>query len=1005
MADDFTARYKVDISDLKKNLAEANRQIKLTNATFKAEVAGMDKWSASAEGLAAKLKQLKGNLEAQKSILKTYEEQLKRQTDAQEKNTKVVETLKNKIAELKKAEGDNSAQIKAYQDELKRARQELQRNETAANDLSIKVLEQKAAIGNTEKAIRGFETAQKNLENSTENLTDTINNQSDQLAKLKKKYADVVEAEGKDSDEAKKLARQIQNLSGDLDQNQAELKDSKTDTEKLSKAFDLAKGAAGNLGQKLATGLKKGLTVIAAGMATVAAGAVAAGKQALASYSDYEQLVGGVDTLFKENSKTVQEYAQNAYKAAGISANEYMETVTSFSASLIQSLGGDTEKAAELADMAIKDMSDNANKMGTDMSSIQNAYQGFAKQNYNMLDNLKLGYGGTQEEMYRLLSDAQAIDSSFDAVFSIDKKGHLTAQYSDIVKAIHIVQDEMGITGTTAKEAAETISGSISTMKGAWSNLLTGLADDNADFDKLVSSFTDSLINVINNVKPRIKSIISGLGKFVAEASKEIVPLIAEEVPNLISELLPVVAKGFETLITSVDFVKLGNAFATGLKSIDWKKVFGSIGKAVLSAFGSIFKLLGFEDIDTSKIKDSITSLFAPARDLAQTFKDMAEKILPVIVNDLLPAISTALTYIMDGITPIISAVTPIFEKVGKFAADLIEKLSPHLETIGDLIAKIIEKLEPFITPLFDTIMEIVDILNPAIEDLLDFMMSLVDFITPLLETLKPVADTVIKVFKDIAKIVKDVIDFFKGVLTGDWDTAWEGIKNIAKDAWEGIKHIFELAWNWITTPFRAVFEFFDDVWKKMQKPFTDVANWFKGIFEGAVSGIKAAFDGLGSFIKGVWDGIVNVVKTPINWIIDAINGIINGINSLSIDIPEWVPLVGGQHWGMNIPNIPRLARGGVIKSPTYLQAGERGAEAIVPLERNTQWIRAVANDLLSALSTAAKTTVNNQSSAVDNRREYSFTQNIYAPQQPSRYELYVQTQNLLELAKQAGGI
>lgn len=995
MADDFTARYKIDISDLKKNLAEANRQIKLTNATFKAEVAGMDKWSASAEGLAAKLKQLKGNLEAQKSILKTYEEQLKRQTDAQEKNTKVVETLKNKIAELKKAEGDNSAQIKAYQDELKRARQELQRNETAANDLSIKVLEQKAAIGNTEKAIRGFETAQKNLENSTENLTDTIDNQSDQLAKLKKKYADVVEAEGKDSDEAKKLARQIQNLSGDLDQNQAELKDSKTDTEKLSKAFDLAKGAAGNLGQKLATGLKKGLTVIAAGMATVAAGAVAAGKQALASYSDYEQLVGGVDTLFKENSNTVQEYAQNAYKTAGISANEYMETVTSFSASLIQSLGGNTKKAAALADQAIRDMSDNANKLGTDMESIQNAYQGFAKGQYQLLDNLKLGYGGTKSEMERLLQDAQAISGiKYDI-----------SSYSDIVEAIHLIQSEMGITGTTAKEAADTISGSVNSMKGAWSNLLTGIADDNADFGKLMSNFTDSLTNVIKNLKPRIKTIIKGLGSFVATAAKEIIPIITEEAPALFSELMPVIGKGFETLITGIDFGALANAFMKGLQSVDWGEVIGSVGDAILNAFSGIFKLIGFDDFNTDKIKSSFESLVTPAKDLAQSFKDMAEKLLPVIINDLLPAITSALGNIMDGITPIVNAVTPLFEKIGEFSGQLIEKLSPHLETIGDLIAKIIETLEPFITPLFDSVMEIVDELNPAIETLLEFLLSFVDLLKPVLEVIKPIGETVIDLFKNVVGIVKEVIDFIKNVFTGNWESAWGNIQNIVKNVWDGIVNIFKLALEMITAPFRTLYEFFSGVWEKLKKPAEDIANWFKNVFDSAVSGIKAAFDGLGSFVKGVWDGIVNVVKTPINWIIDAINGIINGINSLSIDIPEWVPLVGGQHWGMNIPNIPRLARGGVIKSPTYLQAGERGAEAIVPLERNTQWIRAVANDLLSALSTAAKTTVNNQSSAVDNRREYSFTQNIYAPQQPSRYELYVQTQNLLELAKQAGGI
>lgn len=217
--------------------------------------------------------------------------------------------------------------------------------------------------------------------------------------------------------------------------------------------------------------------IIAAGLAVASAAVIKIGKDAISAYGDYEQLVGGVETLFKDSSDTVIQNAANAYKTAGMSANEYMETVTSFSASLLQSVGGDTVKAAEQADTAIRDMSDNANKMGTSMEAIQNAYQGFAKQNYTMLDNLKLGYGGTKEEMERLLEDASKLSGiEYDI-----------SSYSDIVDAIHIVQNEMGITGTTAKEASTTIQGSISSMKGAWQNLLTGLTDENQNINTLVT--------------------------------------------------------------------------------------------------------------------------------------------------------------------------------------------------------------------------------------------------------------------------------------------------------------------------------------------------------------------------------------------------------------------------------------------------------------------------------------------------------------------------------------
>ena len=217
---------------------------------------------------------------------------------------------------------------------------------------------------------------------------------------------------------------------------------------------------------------------IAKGMAAALAGAsVAIGKittDAVNAFADYEQLVGGMETLFKDSAGNALDYAVNAYKTAGLSMNDYMETVTSFSASLIKSLGGDTEKAVSYADMAITDMSDNANKMGSSMESIQNAYQGFAKQNYTMLDNLKLGYGGTKEEMKRLLKDAQAISGvKYDL-----------SSYADVVAAIHVIQTEMGITGTTAKEAASTISGSVSMMKSAWSNMLVAIANEDLPFEQ-----------------------------------------------------------------------------------------------------------------------------------------------------------------------------------------------------------------------------------------------------------------------------------------------------------------------------------------------------------------------------------------------------------------------------------------------------------------------------------------------------------------------------------------
>jgi phage-related protein len=285
------------------------------------------------------------------------------------------------------------------------------------------------------------------------------------------------------------------------------------------------KSLSGKLGGLASNAL--GVTAkVTAAMVTAASGAVAAlATLSIKQYAEYEQLVGGVETLFKDSSSEVMEYANNAYKTAGMSANEYMSTITGFSASLLQGLGGDTKKSAEIGNKAVIDMSDNANKMGTAIGDIQNAYQGFAKQNYTMLDNLKLGYGGTKTEMERLLVDAEKLTG---IKYNIEN-------FSDIIEAIHAIQDEMGITGTTAIEASETIEGSMNMTKSAWNNLLTGMADDNANFDVLVDNLVNSLGSLAENLLPRVKIAIEGIGELV----RTLLPKVLDEIPEMLASLFP----------------------------------------------------------------------------------------------------------------------------------------------------------------------------------------------------------------------------------------------------------------------------------------------------------------------------------------------------------------------------------------------------------------------------------------------------------------------------------
>lgn len=304
-------------------------------------------------------------------------------------------------------------------------------------------------------------------------------------------------------------------------------------------ASDKVAVLSGKIGHGLETAAKIGVAAVGA----ASTGIVALTKSAIDSYADYEQLVGGVETLFKDSAATVQGYAADAYLSAGLSANKYMETVTSFSASLISSLGGDTASAAEYGNQALIDMSDNANKMGSDMEIIIQTYQSLSRGNFAMLDNLKLGYGGTKAEMERLIADANAVKEANGEMADLS-----IGSFADMTEAIHIIQSEMGITGTTAAEASETISGSIGAMRAAWQNLMVGIADDNADFDLLIDNMITTVETASNNVLPRVEVALKGVSKLI----NALLPEFASRVPIVIAESLPIVVDAAVNIVESI---------------------------------------------------------------------------------------------------------------------------------------------------------------------------------------------------------------------------------------------------------------------------------------------------------------------------------------------------------------------------------------------------------------------------------------------------------------------
>ena len=304
-------------------------------------------------------------------------------------------------------------------------------------------------------------------------------------------------------------------------------------------AEDVGKSLSNKIGGGLKTGLGVAAKAAAAGIAAAGTAAVALGSQAMESYANYEQLIGGVETLFGDSADKVINDASQAFKTAGMSANDYMETSIQSAAALINSLGGDQAKAADMMGMSITDMSDNVNKMGTSMEAVQNAYRGFSRGNFTMLDNLALGFAGTKEGMQELLNAATQISG---VKYDINS-------YSDIVQAIHEVQTQMGITGTTAREAMTTISGSVNATKAAWANLLTGLADENADFESLVNNFIDSAMVAAENILPRVQTIMSGLGRLITEGAQKILPIIID---MIIQNLPQIIAAGTQIIISLI---------------------------------------------------------------------------------------------------------------------------------------------------------------------------------------------------------------------------------------------------------------------------------------------------------------------------------------------------------------------------------------------------------------------------------------------------------------------
>ena len=634
-------------------------------------------------------------------------------------------------------------------------------------------------------------------------------------------------------------------------------------------------------GAKKSSGILTGLGTVAKGVATAAVagftaltGAVTAiGGAALSAYADYEQLVGGVDTLFGSASQTLQGYAAEAYKTCGMSANQYMTQATSFAASLVSSCSGDVAKAADYANMAMGDMSDNVNKMGSDMTDVQNAYQGFAKQNYTMLDNLKLGYGGTQAEMKRLIADANKLrqEQGKNADLTIDS-------YADVVEAIHTVQENMGITGTTAKEAATTISGSIGMAKAAWENFITGLGRNDVDFSQLTQQLLESIGAVATNVAPRVAQI----GKGIVEAFPVVLSGLGPVLGPVLSEALATawnIAVGalaeLGIQLPTVDASQITGAFqaiADAAASVvgTCKSAFGKLGEQIPGIWDTIVSTIGgavttiisavspFVTYFASQMLPAIASFASGAVGAFSAVRPVIEQLGSTLLNvgqAILPVLHNAFAMIVPIISQVIGVAMQLFAAVSPLVSQVGAALMPAITSIGTALANLANAVLPILASGMQIVLSVAQMLIPVIQTVLSVVGSIVSVVITVASQVISVVVNAASVVASAIGLVMSVVSGLVSSIAGYFSTMVSTMANAAQQVYAAVTGAFSALVGAVSGHIGSLMNTISSIPGQVMGFFAGAGSWLvdsgRALINGFTQGIQNAIDGALSVVSG----------------------------------------------------------------------------------------------------------------------------------------------------------